>query len=82
MGINLPNNISKLLIKGPKYTISAMFLLNLPIELKPSLAPLVPRCLSFCNPVKKCHEINLFYECYDFCYQIACTFEAVKEKFG
>ena len=26
------------------------FLLNLPIELIPSLAPLVPRCLSFCNP--------------------------------
>ena len=25
---------------------------NLPIELKPSLAPLVPRCLSFCDPVE------------------------------
>ena len=25
-------------------------LINLPIELKPSLAPLVPRYLSFCNP--------------------------------
>ena len=24
--------------------------LNLPIELKPSLVPLVPRYLSFCNP--------------------------------
>ena len=27
-----------------------LIFLNLPIELKPSLAPLVPRCLSFCDP--------------------------------
>ena len=27
------------------------FFLNLPIEVKPSLVPLVPRYLSFCNPV-------------------------------
>ena len=41
---------SEILLKGPKYTKLVIGLLNLPIELKPSLAPLVPRCLSFCDP--------------------------------
>ena len=50
IGINLSINISKLL-KGAKIYQLGYFLLNLHIELKPSLAPQVPRCLSFCEPV-------------------------------
>ena len=30
--------------------IDSCYYLNLPIEMEPSLAPLVPRCLSLCNP--------------------------------
>ena len=60
MGLDLPFNISKLFKKGQKYTKIGQFLLNLPIELKPSLAPLVPRCLSFCDPdLQYCFPMQL-----------------------
>ena len=45
----------KIACKGVKIYQIVQFLLNLPIELKPSLAPLVPWCLSFCDPVVTAH---------------------------
>ena len=36
--------------RGLKIYQICYWLVNLPIELKPSLAPPVPQCISFCNP--------------------------------
>ena len=47
----------KITLKGAKIYKKRSFFANLPIELKPSLAPLEPRCLSFCDPDR--HEKGL-----------------------